>query len=226
MPINRPRRPCILPIGHDDSWAVEIQEMADSEHRDAPDDFVAEVSDLGSAEPERLAPFLAAAHLPRRQRVLRLAVIIAMPLLALLVVLGGNPALRVGLGTMITGLAPSVSTPTTTPGDNLFYLLPNPPGVDVLLDGHLLARPPWPGDPHPLRLTPGRHAFAWRSRLLPFGRLSCFTFVPPSTADTCPLVPSSLLPPELAGRPGFIIGMHETLDMLNPNDAQQLSDAI
>src|SRR5262249_46028445 len=66
----------------------------------------------------------------------------------------------------------------------------------------------------------------WRSRLLPFTRLSCRMFVPPSTADTCPLVASSLLPPELAGQPGFIIGMHEALDMLRQNDAQQLSVAI
>ncbi|HEV8191342.1 MAG TPA: hypothetical protein VGP82_07630 [Ktedonobacterales bacterium] len=197
---------------------------------DAHDDFTAEVSDLRSeaetVSTERPAPFLTLARRTTRQHVTRLLVIVSAPLLVLLIVLGANPAVRAGLGSLVPGFEPAATPAAVTSSNDLFYLLPNPPGVDVSLDGYILAHPPAPGNSHPLKLSPGRHTFTWRSRLLPFTRLSCHVSVLSSATDSCPLVPSRLLPFQFAGRPGAIIGMHESLSTLDANDAQQLKTAI
>src|SRR5260370_30292411 len=44
-------------------------------------------------------------------------------------------------------------------------LLPNPPGVEVALDGQTLAHLPFSGNPAPLRLPVGTHVFTWRSHV-------------------------------------------------------------
>src|SRR5262249_34920637 len=66
----------------------------------------------------------------------------------------------------------------------------------------------------------------WRSRMLPLARLSCRVSVPPSSADNCPQVAASLLPSTLIDQPGTVIGMHESLSMLDAYDARQLDTAI
>ncbi len=201
--------------------------MADPEQLDdQQDNFVAEVSDLrpsAKAVPaERPAPFLSRAYQTPRQRIMRLVIIVVAPLLVLLIVLGTNPALRAGLGSIIRGGTSAAAIPS----NDLFYLLPNPPGVDVLLDGRILAHPPAPDNPHPLKLAAGNHTFAWRSHMLPFKPLQCTVSVPHLSANDCPIVQTSTLPIQLANRPGAIIGMQESLDTLEPQDTQQLASTI
>lgn len=204
--------------------------MADLERTDGSgDEFVAEVSDLGPGDEaipgERLAPFLEPTRLAPRQRLIRLATIVVAPLLVLLIVLAANPALGVGLGDIITGLVPTPAP--QAPANDLFYLLPNPPGVDVTLDGHVLTRQPFPGDSQPLKLAPGRHMFAWRSRTLPFRPLQCQVTVPRLVAGDCPMVEPLLLPFQFANRPGAVIAMHESRSALTQSsDADQLDTAI
>jgi hypothetical protein len=202
---------------------------------DSHDDFTAEVSELRpNAAPvptERQAPFLSHERQTPRLRVARLLVIVLAPALVLVIVLGANPALRAGLDSLVSGSAPvaTLAAPPAdaTPSIDLFYLLPNPPGVDVSLDGHILAHPPAPGDPHPLKLSPGRHTFAWRSRSLPFLPLKCNISVPPLVSDDCPIVPPHSLPFQLVAGPGTVIGTHESLSTLQRrSDADKLSAAI
>jgi hypothetical protein len=205
--------------------------MTDREPPDgSADAFTAEVSDLrrrmDATSTERPAQFVAPSRLPSRQRIVRLVVVVSAVALALLVVLGGNPALRTGMRDLIPGLAPTATPAAGTPSEDLFYLLPNPPGVDVLLDSRQLARPPAPGDSHPLRLARGRHTFAWRSHALSFPPLLCHVSVPRAVTDDCPFVAPEFLPHELANLHGTVIDMHESLDTLDPQDAQQLTDAI
>jgi hypothetical protein len=152
-----------------------------------------------------------------------LAVIVAAVLLALSITASTVPGLR----QRVFGPLPGVTaTATRTPGDDLFYLLPNPPGVDVMLDGRTLTRLPFPGDPHPLRLAPGRHVFAWRSRILPFRPLRCQVSVPPAPGDSCSIVIHEFIPSDLADEPGSIIAVHDSLAALDPADASRLSAAI
>jgi hypothetical protein len=68
--------------------------------------------------------------------------IVSAVLLALVITASTVP----GLGRRVFGPAPSVApTAARTPDDDLIYLLPNPPGVDVSLDRRTLARLPFPG---------------------------------------------------------------------------------
>lgn len=76
----------------------------------------------------------------------------------------------------------SATTPTVTPGDNLFFIQAIPSG-SVYLDGHLLIQPPTPGG-KPLSLSYGRHQILWKAA--PFNPLSCIVSVPSSlTAGQC-----------------------------------------
>jgi hypothetical protein len=207
--------------------------MDDAERPDTSDEFDAEVSDMrpraGGAEaaPARspLEPWLT----PRRRRV-RLAVVMAAGL-ALLVVLGSIPAVRDDAARLAGRLLP-LQTPTLAPGSDLFYLLPNPPGVVVSLDGRTLAEMPPPSDfpAHPLRLAPGSHVFAWRSRIFPFLPLQCAVSVPPAPSDTCPVLLPQQLPAEERSAPGRLIALHADLDALPdalPTDAgAQLEMAV
>src|SRR5258708_12658610 len=96
------------------------------------------------------------------------------------------------------------------------HLLPNPPGVEVALDGQTLAHLPFSGNPAPLRLPVGTHVFTWRSHVFPFLPLQCRVSVPRAAADTCPAVRHGLLPRDLANLPGTVIGMHVSLSAVAP----------
>jgi hypothetical protein len=201
------------------------------EHQQQPepgDDFQAEVGDVRSGvdvtSPEPGTSPLA----PRRtiaRRVSGAAVIAAAILLALSVVVSASPALRAPALGVIQGLHPT-PTATMVPGEDLFYLLPNPPGVDVSLDGKVLSRVPAPGDPHPLRLAPGRHVFAWRSHEFPFQPLQCTVSVPHVHSDTCPNVARQFLPTSMVDLPGNVIALRESMIALAPDEAARLSAAI
>ncbi|HZC79395.1 MAG TPA: hypothetical protein VE258_16695, partial [Ktedonobacterales bacterium] len=144
-----------------------------------------------------------------------LGVLLCTGLLALAVILGEVPGLR----EQALGILPGVgATPSATLalGDRLFYLLPNPPGVEVTLDGRTLAHLPFSGNPAPLRLSVGTHVFTWRSHVYPFLPLQCRVSVPRAAADTCPAVRRGLLPRDLANLPGTVIGMHVSLSAVAP----------
>lgn len=202
--------------------------MTGPDHPNPDDDFAAEVSDLRSGVetvPSRPSRLSSVPDLTPLRRVARLAVTGSVLLLALLILLSGLPALRQRVLGLVPGLTP-FPTPEIFTGDDLFSLLPNPPGVDMTLDGKALPSPPQPGDPRPLRLSPGHHTFAWRSRVLPFRPLQCRISVPRAAGDTCAFVPTATLAHALAGTPGAVITMHAGLSALAPADAARLTTAI
>lgn len=177
-----------------DDFQVEVS--ATDLHR--PED-PATRTDLGARHGNTPAsPF--ASHLTHRARALRAGGIAGAVLLAIVVVAGGLPATRNSATQFLAGLRP---TPTATliPGSNAYFLLPNPPGTTILLDGHALASPPLPGDPHPLLLSPGTHTLAWRNMLYPFQPLSCRISVPRARRDTCQLLQPYQVPPLANGAP-------------------------
>jgi hypothetical protein len=204
------------------------------DHHDDPgagDDFSAEVSDLRSGAAPVTAPTAASASGPAapspvesrltpRQRLTRLVVTACALLLAGAVIWSASRGPR-----RATGLVP---TPTATAGPDTsqVYLLPNPPGVVVSLDGHPLASLPAPGDPHPLRLSRGRHRFVWVSKLLPFRQMECQVSVPASGSDSCSFVPPLLLPQALQDLPGVVIAMRASLATMEPRPASMLLPAV
>lgn len=205
--------------------------MSQTQHSEPGDDFAAEVSDIhprrANTTPTRPALVAPDTHTAWRQRIVRLALTAALVLLAAVVLLGGIPTVRQRVLGFIPGFGPTPTpTPTEIPGDNLFSLLPNPPGVSVTLDGSPLANPPQPGDPRPLRLSRGSHIFAWRSAVLPFKPFQCRVSVPDDASDTCPFVKSDALPRALSPLHGAVIGLHGALNRLSPADAAQLTAAI
>lgn len=209
--------------------------MSDQESGQEPgDELHIEIEDMQTpAKPPamRLAfsSFLYPARTARERAVRRL-VMLCVVVLALAALLASIPAIREGA----SGLAYSfLPTPTTTlaPGANRFYLVPNPPGVEVLLDGHTLSRLPLPGNPRPLILARGRHTFTWRSTRLPFQPLTCIVSVPFSkAADTCPLDPLDPVSRNPAAGPsgpdGYVITLHPSLPTLRQERAQGLVVAI
>ena len=160
-----------------------------------------------------------------RARRRRIAIAVATGLLALAVTVTTFAGVR---GTLFGFLTPPTPTPTVSisPGEDLFYLLPNPPGVVVTLDGHTLARMPAPGDPSPLRLARGRHVFVWTSHEFPFMPQRCTVYVPPTLNDTCPLASGQELPTSIAVLPGRVIALHDSLATLEADQRAQLSLAI
>ena len=152
-----------------------------------------------------------------------LPVSVLLALLAVVLIPGlRDEALRV------MGVPSGTPAPTATraPHDDLFYLVPNPPGVDVSVDGALLTHLPLPGSGHPLRLAPGPHTFRWSAHAFPFHPLRCRVSVPHVAGDTCPLVSREFVPQTLADAPGAIIGLHMSLNALADPDQHRLLDAI
>jgi hypothetical protein len=200
--------------------------MDGRERPDTSDEFDAEVSDTrpraSAATPPARSPL--APRLTPRRRLVRLGVIVSTGLV-LAVVLASIPAVRddaAGLASRF--VAPP--TPTLAPGSDQFYLLPNPPGVDVSLDGHALVRLPFPGDAHPLRLARGHHVFAWRSHIFPFPPADCTISVPLSAIDTCQFLFSQQLPPQDRSLAGRIIAMQISLFALSIPDQDQPTTAL
>lgn len=219
--------------------------MSNPERPEAGDDIQVEVSHLRASagapppSPSR-SPF--APRYTRRQRLVRVIV----GLLALMIIVGGIT----GVGGRVLGLLTArtpAATPTLTlppvsgPGfspplpahcanpvtltSNAFYLLPNPPGVAVALDGRTLTSVPPPCDPHPLRLASGHHVFTWTSHVYPFTPLRCTLSMPSTASDTCPIQPRDL--PTTAGDlSGHVISLHAALDTLPAGDVVQLIQAI
>jgi hypothetical protein len=193
--------------------------MDGQEHHPGDDDLQVEVSDLrqgtGTGIPASPARSPFAPRRTPRQRLVGLGVLLCTGLLALAVIVGEVPGLR----KHALGIPPGVgATPSATLalGDRLVYLLPNPPGVEVALDGQTLAHLPFSGNPAPLRLPVGTHVFTWRSHVFPFLPLQCRVSVPRAAADTCPAVRRGLLPRDLANLPGTVIGMHVSLSAVAP----------
>jgi hypothetical protein len=182
--------------------------MDGREHPDTRDEFDADVSDVRLPADALSTPLAGFPHERRRssrQRLARLAIALSAGLLALAVVLGSIPAIRERVVGLLT------PTPSLAPGADLVYLLPNPPGTTVLLDGHPLAQLPEPGDPHPLRLARGRHRLEWRNAAFPFLPLSCMVSVPHAGTESCPVIMTVFLTPLTPVR---VIGPHFTLAAL------------
>ena len=205
--------------------------MRRPEEREPGDDLQVEVTTLRDHDIERTvadrearSPFTP--QQSPRTRATRLGTLLATLLLAALL-LASIPGLRDGTLRLL-GQPTDIQSPTATrtPYDDLFYLLPNPPGVEVLLDGKLLTNLPLPGGGHPLHLAPGTHTFRWTSRYVPFRPLACRISVPRVAADTCPLVKDQFIPHAVADEHGAIIGMHASLNALAATDQQSLVFAI
>ncbi len=126
--------------------------------------------------------------------------------------------------------SPPPPTATLAPAEDQFYMLPNPPGVSVTLDGKPLSRLPLPGTPS-LRLARGRHVLAWLPGPFPFGPLRCQLTVPRQASDTCPIdpgfiLPASLLPPGGPTSLPSVIDLRESLASLAPDQATRLTTAM
>lgn len=203
--------------------------MSAPQRPDPGDDFHAEVSDLRPRAPSvtsRPLPFTP--RRPPRERAIRWTIALGAALLVLLAAVN-LPGVRDRGLAIITGPTPTplpAAPATRTPGDDLFYLLPNPPGVTVALDGKPLGALPLPGGGQPLRLAPGRHAFTWTSTRFPFRPLKCEVSVPAATGDTCPFVTQDFNPSVVAPNAGRIIALHESLANLPHDEADRLDAAI
>jgi hypothetical protein len=198
-----------------------------SDGQDPGDEFNAELSDL---RPRVSATSQPLPFRPQRshQQAVRWAIGLAGVLLVLLVAVN-LPGVRDGALAIIVGPTPTplpAPVATRSPGDDLFYLLPNPPGVTVALDGKALGQLPLPGGGHPVRLAPGRHMLAWTSRLFPLRPLKCQVSVPPAHGDSCPFVTQEFIPNVLANDQGHIIALHESLAALAAPDASALTAAV
>lgn len=196
------------------------------EGQESGSDLHVEVSNLHDSEGAPTAGQTHSPFTPRRSPRARAVGLLATVLLAALV-LASIPGLRQAALSLI-GWPSGSHAPTATrvPNDTLFYLLPNPPGVDVSLDGKRLASLPLPGSGHPLRLTPGTHTLQWTSQHFPFQPLTCRISVPQTATDTCPIVTSKFLPNAIADEPGAIIGMHPSMGALATADQNSLLLAI
>jgi hypothetical protein len=200
--------------GHGDDLHVEVSDTRDAEQRDTTGRPAAPRSPLE----RRLTP---------SWRVVRVALLSGMLLLAALVVLATMPGVREMTRTLITGPTP---TPTLEPALDLFYMLPNPPGTMVLIDGKALQRLPVPGTP-PLLIARGRHVIEWLPGPFPFAPLSCVLTVPHASEDTCPVspgyvLPIGLLPPGGLDNQPSVIDLHVTLSALPSAQATALTTAI
>lgn len=198
----------------------------DGEREDASgtDDFHAEVGDLrassrplGDTSPTLPVPSPIDARLTPRQRLARLGIFALAGLLAFAVVWNATVALR---------NREANPTATSPIGSGPVYLLPNPPGVVVSLDRHTLSMAPGRDGLRALRLSPGRHTLDWRSRIFPFQPLHCTVSQPRESADTCPLVRRAALPESFGDPFGDVIGLHDSLVALSPDDASQLTAAM
>lgn len=205
--------------------------MRRPDQQEPSDDLQVEMTTLhdhGSESPSAVeqarSPFT-----PRRSphaQAARLGALLVTALLAILL-LASIPSLREGALRLI-GQPAGINAPmaTRTPNDDLFYLVPNPPGVAVSLDETLVESLPLPGGGHPLRLARGTHTLRWTSQYFPFHPLACRISVPRTAADTCPIVAQGVIPTAIASEPGTIIGMHASLNALDATDQQALVLAI
>ncbi len=166
--------------------------MADVEHEQAQDDFEVEITHIdasdsstnsntltGSSEKPSHSPMLPRFSL--HQRRLQLMVTISLVVLALLIILGSSAPVRQLAVSIFTHS--TTPTPTLAPGENLFYVLGNPPWGQHSLDGHVQSRLPTIGRDSPFRLSRGRHQLVWKAD--PFPTQSCTVSVPFSYSDTC-----------------------------------------
>ncbi len=196
------------------------------EGQEQGDDLHVEVSNLHDSEGAPDAGQTHSPFTPRRSPRARAVGLLATALLAALV-LASIPGLRqAALGVIGWPTGSHAPTATRVPAGSLFYLLPNPPGVDVSLDGKRLASLPLPGSGYPLHLTPGTHTLRWTSQHFPLLPLMCRISVPQTATDTCPIVDGKFIPNTLAGEPGAIIGMHASIGALATADQQALNLAI
>jgi hypothetical protein len=206
--------------------------MGEDQRPDHDEGFDAELSDLrnpSSASARQPAsggpPWQSRSQTARRVR--RLVVLIAVGLVVALLIVLNWPAAR---GSAIGLFVRPSPTPTHVSATNDFYLLPNPPGVTVWLDGLPLQSLPEPGG-QPLILASGHHTLEWLPGWFPFQDLACVVSVPPAGSDTCVLLPGYALPAALipAGvSPIYleVIETRESLATLLTGQASVLTGAI
>ena len=157
------------------------------------------------------------ARLTSRQRLLRLAVIIGAPLLALIVILGGN--LSFG-----QTRPPAIASPSVTPGPayNHLYLDVEVPWLRVTLDGQPI-HPPAIYEQPPITLAPGRHVLSWQGA--PFSAHVCTITIPPVGSDTCEqYVVADFYAQGFT--PARVLNLGEALSTVQPGYKAQLISAI
>jgi hypothetical protein len=211
--------------------AQEPQELQEPlERSGAGDHFQVEVVAVRSRGGEIATAPEHCAHdsrLTPHERIARLIVGVALIVVPLAAILGSIPMVRSEAAGLLARFGPA-PTPTLPAGADLVYLLPNPPGVDVSLDGHVLAQQPVSRDYdlQQVRLARGQHQLAWRSRVFPFRPLQCAVSAPRASGDSCPLVSPAELAAEQVALPGAVIAVHGALDRLTASDAVAVKGAI
>ena len=149
-----------------------------------------EVSDLRRAHtPLGAAPD--ARRLSPRRRALRIALPCAAVGLALLVILGGIPALGGEAGASVSlrhaSFGPRVRfLPSPPAGAAYFYVFTDVPWTTVTIDGKLAHLPVAERDA-PLLLSRGPHTLIWNAQ--PFESQRCTLTLPAASGDTCAVYP-------------------------------------
>ena len=168
-------------------------------------------------------------RMPRRVRAI---MVVGIVLLAVVLVVLVDPALRSSLSIALRGPAPAPSP--TLPGEaNLVFLESGAPWGTFSLDGHA----PTPLSQQTLRLssvwirlTPGHHTIQVRQP--PFRPLTCRISLPADRSDTCPLVkPQALREGYFSNQPdespnSRVIDLGARFDRLPPAAATALVSAV
>src|SRR5579875_1801421 len=176
--------------------------MNDQQDQYPQDDFEVEIIDLDEqpqanvgtkASTDRNFLHLSQkAQLLLRYRRFQFLLTTSVIVLAILVILGSNAAVR----SLLTGGAASplpVPVPTSGPQNDLFYFQLNPPWGHLSIDGHRIARVPTTVNEPALSLPPGQHKLLWQAA--PFRPVSCILVVPvisnPSTCNHSQFTPNN-----------------------------------
>lgn len=159
---------------------------------------------------------------PGRNNRLRMVMVAAVVLLAVVLVIATNPAANSSLYTVFHFPTPAPS-PTPLPGGDIVYLERGAPWGSVTIDGERSASAN-PGTAISwIKLAPGRHTLAVTQA--PFPALRCTISMPARLSDTCPLFSPTDNPGEQVGEGPHFPGGARFIDLgarfsLLPRDAQ------
>ncbi len=167
---------------------------------------------------DSLERVLAARHTPRR-RMAQAGSAVAVVLVALLVVVGGFPA----VGRAVAALGALVLPPPLPPGADQLYIAPAVPWSSVTIDGQAVS-PPIIGPAEPLRLSRGKHVVRWTAA--PFAPHQCTLTIPSlPNRDTCAVAAQPAVH-AIHGPAIPVIDLPETLDDLSGAQRASLLDAM
>ncbi len=190
--------------------------MRDTEPEQSLDDFEVEITDLDEQRrPGRISPSSPSRlWIGEHKRPFALTSI-TLAALVLLLLVTSLPSIVALLAHPAPTVAP---TPTFFPGEDLFYVLADPPWGRLFVDGRVVKRLPIPNADPPLQLSPGHHTLTWQAD--PFYDQQCSLSVPANFAvDTC--ISNSTIAIQ-GGALTTIVTFAESLNTLSPD----LGDAM